>query len=414
MADDSKPEGKLDRRRFLMGAGVAATTLGAGAWALAQGGAPPQQAAPGPDSAALRKAALGQYRTLGRTGKKVSSVGIGTASLRSPAVLERAIDLGLNYIDTAHCYMSGRSEREIGKVLKRRRDEVVLTTKWHPEADAKRDQILASLDESLQSLNTDHVDCVLVHGVADKARIENPEVYEAFQIAKKAGKVSFLGMSSHSPAMIEVTRRAMELGWYDLVLLKYSYMSYPGVGKLIEDLHAKKIGVTVMKTRDGAKHVGLEEFQKGDGFVAAALRWASSNPRIASTVISLETFEEAELYGKIAGQKAASAQDLELLKQYAERFDKSHCRWCGDCGEACPSGVPVWEVDRAAMYYQNYQQEHRGMRLYASLGQPAAGCASCDAPCQSACSYQLPIREQMTRAHAALSWDPHGDEHGQV
>jgi predicted aldo/keto reductase-like oxidoreductase len=407
MADDPRPESKLDRRRFLVGAGAA--TLGAATWAVAQ---PHAQAAP--KGAGPRQAALKQYRTLGRTGEKVSKIGIGTASLRSPAVLERAIDLGLNYIDTAHCYMSGRSEREIGKVLKRRRDDVVLTTKWHPEAGATRAQILASLDDSLKSLNTDHVDCVLVHSVADKARIENPEVYEAFQIARKAGKVSHLGMSSHSPAMIQVVRRAMELGWYDLVLLKYSYMSYPGVGALIDDLHAKNIGVTVMKTRDGARHVGLEPYQRGDGFVASALRWASSNPKIASTVISLETFEEADLYAKVAGQKLASAQDLEVLKQYASHFDQVQCRWCGDCGQACPSGVPVWEVDRAAMYYERYQQEHRGMRLYASLGQPAAGCASCDAPCQSACDYHIPIRDQMTHAHATLSWEAGSDEHGQV
>jgi predicted aldo/keto reductase-like oxidoreductase len=402
---DDQARGALNRRRFLAGAGLAAAS--AGAWALSQGTG--DAAPPAGDAATLRAAARAQYRKLGKINKMVSPIGIGTASIKSPAVLDRAIDLGLNYIDTAHCYMSGRSETEVGKVLKKRRDEVVLTTKWHPGATAKRQEMLDSLDDSLKSLQTDHIDTILVHSVEDAARIQNPEVMEAFQIAKKAGKVSHLGMSSHSPNMIEVTREAMRLGWYEIVLLKYSYMSYPGVGALIKDLHAAGIAVTVMKTRDGARHVGLADFEKGDGFVGAALRWAASNPHIASAVISLETFEEAELYARVAGQPLASRTDLDLLHKYAQTFGKEHCRGCGDCGPACPNGVKVWEVDRAMMYFDRYQHERRGMDLYAALGEPAAACAGCAAPCESACAYQIPIRDQLTRAHRALSWgaDPH-------
>jgi predicted aldo/keto reductase-like oxidoreductase len=355
------------------------------------------------DPASARKAALTQYRPLGKIGKKVSKIGLGTGSLTEPAVLEQAIDLGLNYIDTAACYGDGQSETVVGKVLKRRRDEVFVTTKWHPAATDKRDMMLKSLDDSLKRLQTDHVDAVLVHSVGEVERIRNPEVFEAFRIAKQAGKVSHLGASSHSATLIEVMRDAIALKQYELVLMKYSFMAYPKLEALIDELHAAGIAVTVMKTRDGARDGGIKEFQKGDGFMATALRWASSNKKVASTVMSIKTFDDVNTIAKVAGQELAS-RDLEVLRQYAQTFDSVQCRWCDECGPACPSAVPVWDVDRAAMYYDRYGDQRRGMELYHELGRPAAGCASCSAPCESACSFGIPIKSQMVEAHRLLDW----------
>ena len=394
---DNNNDASSSRRKFILtaGAGLVATGVTIAAQrALSDEAAPPQT----PSKVTIKA----QYRKLGRTGKLVSKIGVGTASLSTPAVLDHAIDLGLNYIDTAHCYMDGRSEKTLGKILKRRRDEVVLTTKWHPGPTATKKQMLNSLDTSLRRLNCDHVDCVLVHSVKSVDRIQNPEVFEAFHAAKKAGKVSHLGMSSHSPAMIEVIREAIRLKLYDVVLLKYSYMAYPEVGKLIDELYAANIGVTVMKTRDGARHTSLEAFNQDDGFVASALRWASSNPKIASTVISANSFDDINLFARVAGQ-AVTQRDLKTLDQYARRFDQIQCRWCGDCGPACPADVPVWEVDRAAMYFDRYNEERRGMNLYAAMKSPASACITCSAPCEDACSHKLPIRNQMMEAHDLLA-----------
>lgn len=397
------------RRAFLLGAGGLAAAAGA-AMLVADGMTPvqAQQAAQDPD--AIKAAALKRYRVLGRTGLKVAPIGIGTASTTSPAVLEQAIDLGLNYIDTAHMYGGGSSETAVGKIMKRRRKDVVLTTKWSPKART-RAQLKASLDESLQRLQTDHVDCLLVHAVDEIDRITSPEVFEAFAEAKKAGKARFLGVSGHGPNLEKVLEKVATMDQYDLVLIKYSFMSYPRMGPLVDKLHAKNIGVTVMKTRDGARHVDLKKFNEDDGgFLGATLRWATSSPKVASAVITTQTFEDVSLYARIAGQELA-ARDQELLEQYAAAFDKVQCRWCGDCSGACPSGVPVWDVDRAAMYYERYGDQRRGMDLYAALGNPASGCASCAAPCEGSCSYGIPIREQMTAAHQVLAWNPPGDPH---
>jgi uncharacterized protein len=400
---------KPSRRNFLIGAGAVAASA-AGAFLVSKDGMfeTRAEAEPIKDPDAVKAAAIARYRTLGRTGLKVSSIGIGAASLTSPAVLDRAIDLGLNYIDTAACYSDGVSENVVGKVMKKRRKEVVLTTKWHPDANESKANILKSLDDSLKRLQTDHVDCVLVHSVKDPARIQNPAVFEAFEAVKRAGKVSFLGMSSHAPTLPEVVREAIKIGKYDVMLLKYSYMSYPALKEVIGEVQKAKIGLTVMKTRDGARYVDLAEFNKKDGFLGATLRWASSNPQVHSAVITMKTFEDAELYARIAGQ-ALAQNDVELLDEYATRFDKVQCRWCGDCGSSCPSSVPVWDVDRAAMYHDRYREERRGLGLYAALGNPAGACAGCSAPCESACTFQIPIRDQMMDAHATLTWNPRPD-----
>ena len=399
----SEQQGK-GRRSFLIGAGGVAAA--AGAWLigdrLGAGTGAEAQEALSPE--AIRKAALSKYKTLGKTGLKISKVGIGTASTTSPAVLDRAIDLGMNYVDTAHMYGNGESEKAVGKVMKARRKEVVLTTKFSPRARTKA-ELTRSLDESLTRLQCDHVDCVLVHAVEEVDRIDNAEVFEVFEAARKAGKVSHLGFSGHGPKLQEVLERGIALGRYELVLIKFSFMDYPRLAPLLDKMHEKGIGVTAMKTRDGARHVDLEKFQRGDGFVGATLRWASTHPRVASAVLTMKTFDDADLFSKIAGQELA-ARDVEMLEQYAALNDKVQCRWCGDCGPACPSEVKVWDVDRAAMYYGRYGEERRGMELYASMGNPAQACVGCSAPCESACAYQIPIRAQMIEADGVLGWRP--------
>src|SRR4030042_2476325 len=72
-----------------------------------------------------------RYRTLGRTGLKVSELGLGTIKTENPGVVKRAMDMGVNYFDTAECYQGGNSEVKLGRAVKGRREDVVVATKWH-------------------------------------------------------------------------------------------------------------------------------------------------------------------------------------------------------------------------------------------------------------------------------------------
>ncbi len=122
-------------------------------------------------------------RTLGRTGAKVSILAFGCGSRflmykdeeSAMAILNRAIDLGITYLDTAYAYGDGKSETRVGSVMASRRKEVWLATKI---PDRTRDEFMRRLEGSLKRLRTDHVDLVHIHSLGqadDLAKIEAPD-----------------------------------------------------------------------------------------------------------------------------------------------------------------------------------------------------------------------------------------------
>ena len=155
---------KVSRRSFL-GRG-AASLVGAGIGLAGSSGA--LAGRPGPQAENKEKTdekpAIKEYRTLGRTGYKVSDIAFGGATMTDPALLDYAMDRGINYVDTARQYYD--MEIVIGKLFPAKRDKLFITTKLEPElvtADVTVDKLLAGIDESLQRLNTGYVDCCLIH-----------------------------------------------------------------------------------------------------------------------------------------------------------------------------------------------------------------------------------------------------------
>src|SRR4051794_35289928 len=140
-------------------------------------------------------------RTFGKTGVKLTVIGL--ASGRFPltssddeaiAITRRAVELGINYFDTAHSYWDGHSEEIYGKVLPRVRTQVFLTTK---SANRTRKGAEDELNLSLKRLGTDYVDLWQVHAIHDPddvAKVFAPGgAIEAFEAAQKAGKCRFIG-----------------------------------------------------------------------------------------------------------------------------------------------------------------------------------------------------------------------------
>src|SRR2546426_5793952 len=269
----------LSRRAFLKGTAAAGGALVTGAFAA--GVALPSTAlAAGPPSSpgpAMR------HRTLGRTGLKVSEIGFGGFPVGDPQIVRYAVDHGIDYIDTAHCYRGGRSEEIIGEALAGRRERVVLTTKWCPHhvgKPATKQVFLDMLDGSLRRLRTDHVDIVLNHEVGANsdgvgvARLKNPEMFEAFEAARLAGKARFLGASGHDPDLMGVMHHAVDSGTFDVLLCRYSFLDYPEQDKLIEKANAGGVGFIAMKTLAGAKGADLDKFRdRYSTFKQAALKW---------------------------------------------------------------------------------------------------------------------------------------------
>jgi aryl-alcohol dehydrogenase-like predicted oxidoreductase len=134
------------------------------------------------------------YRTLGKTGLKVSGVGYGIGFVPIPDVVNRALDMGINYYDTSRVY--GDSEKIFGDIIKKRdRSKLVIATK---SGSRRKADILKDIDTSLKSLGTDYVDIYHLHAKDTPTAIPD-EALEAVHEIKKSGKARFLGFSCHDP-----------------------------------------------------------------------------------------------------------------------------------------------------------------------------------------------------------------------
>ena len=245
-------EQELSRRDFLKRAAGAAAALGAASGlgvklpeALAANGA--------------KKPGMG-YRVLGRTKLKVSELGMGTIVTGNAAVIQRAVDLGVNFFDTAECYREGNGEIDLGKALKGRRDKVIIATKWHTDGHTPAEALLRSLDQSLSRLNMDHVELIQIHGADNEVQVTGDELWEAFTRARQAGKVRFNGLSTHGNRA--VIRAAIKNGRFDAVLPAHNAMTADSVGPAIREAHKAGVGVIVMKALQPAHEgKGSEAFQ---------------------------------------------------------------------------------------------------------------------------------------------------------
>jgi uncharacterized protein len=357
-----------------------------------------------------------QYRTLGRTGLKVSEVGFGAYPVKDPSVILYALDQGMNYFDTANCYPA-ESELTLGEALKGKRDRAIITTKWCPHhvgKPATKENFIAQLDESLKRLQTDYVDVVLNHqiGPSDKVtkgtnfeRLENPELWEAWETVKKAGKARFIGASGHEGNLMEVMNYIVDSGKFDVILCRYSFLNYPTEPDLIKKCAEKNIGFVAMKTLAGAKGANVDGFRdKFTSYKQAALKWVLSNPHVSNLVISISDKNQVDEYVAASG-KEMNRKDGEMLGEYRQRFSSEVCRFGSDCEPACPHDVRIADILRSSMYFHDYREEKHGIVEYAALPAEsrAQHCVDCPAPCEKECPHHLPIKKFLTAAHGYLS-----------
>ena len=203
-----------------------------------------------------------EYRDLGRTGLRVSEIGFGAWAIGgdawgtvedddSLAAIERAMELGINFIDTADVYGDGRSESLVAEAIRGQRDQVVLSTKGglmghhrDPERAPVYDQpekVVKALEASLQRLETDHVDVYFCHIWWDKHE-ETEAFIEAFDRLKKDGKVRAVGVSTND---LDHIRHFDRNDGLDAVQLDYSILNREPEREILPYLEERGKGVVV-------------------------------------------------------------------------------------------------------------------------------------------------------------------------
>ena len=222
--------------------------LAAGLGAPAILSAMPQKSAPTPSGAGLNPTVKLTYRTLGKTGMKVTTMGFGCMITSDQSVVERAADMGINYFDTARGYQSGNNERMVGAALKSRRKNLYISTKSHSRS---KEEAIADLNTSLRELQTDYVDVWYLHAVGSPSEIKD-ELIEAQAEAKKAGKIRFAGLSTHGGHK-DVIPAVAANKHFDVILTTYNFAMDPEMEGLLKTATDAGLGVVAMKVMAGGQ-----------------------------------------------------------------------------------------------------------------------------------------------------------------
>lgn len=388
-----------------------------------------------------------EYRTLGRTGFKVSDLACG--SIMDEGVLRRAFEAGMNYIDTAEQYPG--HHKILGKAVNGfDRKSLFITTKLEVLDDKSKEGFIARARKALEELQTDYVDCLMMHMPERAELLKTEGFHEAMRELKAEGKVKHVGVSNHGSfwfrdpeeTMEKVLGAAAEDGRFDVFLMAYNFLRYDRSEKVLELAREKNIGVALMKTtpiaiyetlknrveqaekkqikldplyaeglkRYKEKYEAAREFIKEhnltnpDEIRDAAVKFVLSNPNVSTVCCLARNYTELEAFIRLSGTRLDGAAASKLAA-YREGCGELYCRHaCGLCEPSCPHGVPVNTIMRYQQYFAGQGREREAMELYAAIpGVRADACSGCSAPCERACPYGVPVQGALLVAHETLS-----------
>jgi len=328
-----------------------------------------------------------EYRVLGKTGLKISRVGLGGIPIQridaegTRQLVYQLMEAGVNYIDTARGYTV--SEQYLGYALEGIRDKFVLATK---SMSRTYDAMAKDIDISLGNLKTDYIDLYQVHN-PNMAQLEQVTgeggALEALLEAKEQGKIGHIGLTAHS---LEVFEKALELPWVETIMFPYNIVETQGE-ELIKKAAQKNIGFVDMKPLAGG---AIED-------AALAVRFLVSNPDVTVVIPGMADPKEVEVNLAAAESTAPlSAEEQEKVKQVREVLGTQFCRRCNYCAP-CAVGIQIPSVFLFQGYLDRYGLADWAKDRYGAMAVKASACIQCGA-CEPRCPYGLPIRQMMKEA----------------
>jgi predicted aldo/keto reductase-like oxidoreductase len=341
------------------------------------------------------------YRTLGRTGLKITIISFGAMLTPEPEVMKIAFDHGVNYVDTARRYMGGKNEEIVAKALKGMRDKVYVATKISP-ASTSKESIFKDVETSLKALETDYVDVIQLHNLTGREdRIFNPEIREALVRLKEQGKVRFFGVTTHKNEAEVLHALADDKDrFFDTALVKYNFKSDAQTKQAIARAAQTNIGIIAMKTLAGGYATdALGPFSP----YQAAIKWVLQDQHITATIPGMRDL--AQLREDIAVMRTRFGYlDNFILKRYGAAVQPYYCHLCGKCEATCPKGVAISTINRCLMYAEAYKSPVLARSTYHEIPSSlsASVCLDCS-DCVARCINKLDIPVKMERARKLLA-----------
>ncbi len=264
-----------------------------------------------------------EYRRLGNSGLRVSGIGLGgnnfggrTDEQASIKIINQALELGINFIDTAELYTQGRSEEIVGKAIKGKRSQAVIATKFGPLSTAEprdfggsRDYIMKAVDSSLRRLDTDYIDLYYIHFVDAETPIE--ETLRALDDLVRTGKVRYLGCSNFAAWQLceaVLTSRLHNLESFIAIQSKYNLLER-GIEREVVPC-CQSYGVGVIPWGPLASGFLTGKYRRGQQ-VPAGVRLA--NPlRIYADVLTDANFDRLAKLEAFAEERGHSVGELAI------------------------------------------------------------------------------------------------------
>jgi len=332
-----------------------------------------------------------EYRILGKTGLKVSRMGLGGIPIQridaegTKVLMQWLMEAGVNYIDSARGYAA--SEEYLGYALEGIRDKFILASK---STSVTKEAMAADVETSLRNFRTDYIDLYQFHNPSMdnyKKIIAPGGALEALLEAKAAGKIGHIGLTTHSAALLE---EAMNNDWVETLMFPYNIVETHGE-ELIARCAEKNIGFIVMKPLAGG---AIED-------ATLAMRFIAANPNVDVVIPGMAAIKEAaQNLAAMEDKSALTEAELAAMDAIRKDLGTHFCRRCNYCAP-CTVGIPIPSVFVMEGYLTRYGLPEWAKGRYEGLGKYASDCIGCG-DCETRCPYNLPIRQMLKAAAEKL------------
>ncbi len=332
-----------------------------------------------------------KYEILGKTGLKVSKIGFGGIPIQqldqnnANNLIEKALEYGVNFIDTARGYTI--SESLIGSALAGARGKVFIATK---SMAREKDGLKKDIEISLGNLRTDYIDLYQFHNIPNLQELEKViapgGALEAFTEYMKSGAIKHIGLSSHS---IDVIKKAVEYDIFETLQYPFNAVETQGLDAF-RTAHERNMGVIAMKPLAGGAIMNKK----------AALKFILQNEHVTCAIPGMSSVDQLKENVEAMEEMPLSGAEREALSKEASELGERFCRRCGYC-KPCPRGIDIPVVFILESYCRRYNLADWANERYKAMPAKASACEKCGL-CETRCPYGLPIRDMLESARKAF------------
>ena len=358
-----------------------------------------------------------EYRKLPKGDENISVLGLGTSSIgmagekEIEAAMTAALEAGINYFDMASS--DAVPFPAYGKVIAGVREKLYFQIHFGADYHTGKygwttdlDAIKRSIDWQLSALGTDYIDFGFLHCIDEESDLDlvlKSGVLEYIQKLQKEGAVRHIGLSSHTPRLVN---RVLDMGVIDLVMFSinpgydychgdYAIGSVDERAALYRRCEAEGVGISVMKAFSGGQLLNTHTLPFGSALTEyQCIQYALDKPGVLTVLPGIRNCEDLR---RILGflDAAAKEKDYSILGSFAPQDAAGKCVYCNHC-QPCPAGLDVGLINK---YYDLARAGDQLARShYDKLEKKAGSCIGCG-HCDNRCPFHVAQSDRMTEIH---------------